>query len=270
MDGNEASSYYQPSSPGHFPVTYYQQTLPHPPLPPPHVYIPRHQVSPTPYTPSYGAYSSSDAVCILFVASLPDDVKPREIYNLFREFLGYGSFHLQSSGDGKPSSVAAIHALNGMVFDLEEGSTLYIDLDKSNSRSKRSKGDDERSGLDKKVKRFYVDSTVATDSGLGVVHLPGTTISHHNTIGYPSALSHESFDARAPTYSISSKLTNSSVPPCPTLFLSNLGPQCREHELTQVFSRWRGFLKLKVQSTYGPPVVFVDFLLHIEIQFPTP
>lgn len=30
--------------------------------------------------------------------------------------------------------------LQGMVFDLEKGSTLYIDLAKSNSRSKRSRG----------------------------------------------------------------------------------------------------------------------------------
>lgn len=30
--------------------------------------------------------------------------------------------------------------MQGMVFDLEKGSTLYIDLAKSNSRSKRSRG----------------------------------------------------------------------------------------------------------------------------------
>lgn len=29
--------------------------------------------------------------------------------------------------------------LQGMVFDLEKGSTLYVDLAKSNSRSKRSR-----------------------------------------------------------------------------------------------------------------------------------
>uniref|UniRef100_A0A2K2AGL5 RRM domain-containing protein n=1 Tax=Populus trichocarpa TaxID=3694 RepID=A0A2K2AGL5_POPTR len=69
-------------------------------------------------------------VRILFVAGLPDDIKPSEIYSLFREFPGYESSHLH-----QPSAVAAMHALNGMVFDLERGSTLYTDLAKSNARS---------------------------------------------------------------------------------------------------------------------------------------
>lgn len=41
--------------------------------------------------------------------------------------------------------------------------------------------------------------------------------------------------------------------------MANLGPTCTEQELNQVFSRCRGFLKLKTQSTYGSPVAFVDF-----------
>lgn len=34
---------------------------------------------------------------------------------------------------------------------------------------------------------------------------------------------------------------NSSAPPCPTIFVANLGPACTEHELTQVFSRFENF-----------------------------
>lgn len=48
-------------------------------------------------------------------------------------------------------------------------------------------------------------------------------------------------------------------PPCPTIFVANLGPNCTEQELIQIFSRCRGYLKLKIQSTYGSPVAFVDF-----------
>ncbi|GMP86057.1 hypothetical protein CsSME_00038992 [Camellia sinensis var. sinensis] len=50
-----------------------------------------------------------------------------------------------------------------------------------------------------------------------------------------------------------------NVNACPTLFVANLGPTCSEQELIQVFSRCHGFIKLKMQSTYGTPVAFVDF-----------
>ncbi|CAL5434989.1 unnamed protein product [Camellia sinensis] len=50
-----------------------------------------------------------------------------------------------------------------------------------------------------------------------------------------------------------------NVNACPTLFVANLGPTCSEQELIQVFSSCHGFIKLKMQSTYGTPVAFVDF-----------
>lgn len=97
------------------------------------------------------------------MAGLPEDVKPREIYNLFHEFPGYESSHLRSpTSSSQPfafavfmdqqSAVAAMQALNGMVFDLEKGSTLYVDLAKSNSRSKRSRIDDGKPGSEKRTK----------------------------------------------------------------------------------------------------------------------
>ncbi|KAF5207867.1 Rna-binding family protein isoform, partial [Thalictrum thalictroides] len=51
------------------------------------------------------------------------------------------------------AAVGAMQALNGLVFDLEKQSTLYISLAKSNSKSKRSRTDDGRAGsFDKKVR----------------------------------------------------------------------------------------------------------------------
>ncbi|XP_031248191.1 uncharacterized protein LOC116105964 isoform X5 [Pistacia vera] len=60
---------------------------------------------------------------------------------------------------------------------------------------------------------------------------------------------------------------NSSVPPnvpkigtpCPTLFVANLRPTCTEQGLIQVFSRCPRYLKLKMQSTHGALIAFVDF-----------
>ncbi|KAH8503340.1 hypothetical protein H0E87_014569 [Populus deltoides] len=313
MEENMAAYYPPPPPPpGHYP-TYYQTQPPPPtvapiPPPPPHhlPYIPHPQPPPAPFVSyvSVPAYVPHDQVRTLFVAGLPDDIKPREMYNLFREFPGYESSHLRTPSQNsqpfafatftdQPSAVAAMHALNGMVFDLEKGSTLYIDLAKSNSRSKRSRTDDEWSSLDKKARVSSGFSMGTPDSGFGSVHLPGMANSAFNTIGFPSAQSPGSIDDRSRNESKAGRMNNSSAPPCPTLFVANLGQNCTEEELIQVFSRQGsnsrsrcnvllilfyikkyyaadsffptlsvrcpGFLKLKMQSTYGAPVAFVDF-----------
>ncbi|XP_048608606.1 uncharacterized protein LOC106385469 isoform X2 [Brassica napus] len=229
-----------------------------PPLPP--------GVAPIPVTPIHPVYlptqSSIGDVRTLFVAGLPEDVKPREIYNLFREFPGYETSHLRISDGSKPfafavfsdlqSAVAVMHALNGMVFDLEKHSTLYIDLAKSNPKSKRSRTDDGRESL-KKTKPW----SNTAESGFGSFHTPGMSSSAHNTIGFAPA--HSQGVANVAGRAMSTPKSNNAAEPCPTLFIANLGPNCTESELVQVFSRCRGFLKLKIQGTYGTHVAFVDF-----------
>ncbi|TXG59388.1 hypothetical protein EZV62_013961 [Acer yangbiense] len=314
-------TYYPPPPPGAIQVA----AAPPPQLPQP--YIPQAEAS---YVTPFATYSSYGDVRTLFVAGLPEDVKPREIYNLFREFPGYESSHLRSPTQSsqpfafavfsdQQSAIVAMQALNGFVFDLDKGSTLYIDLAKSNSRSKRSRTDDEWTGSDKKARgsfssgtldsgkwiawtvRLYgellmlcaaclihhLDYKLSTESqgrhylieahiahvlhawalaGFGSVHMPGMVNSAYNMIAYPPTQSQGNFDARGANEMTAGKLNNSSAPcaqksgtPCPTLFVANLGATCTEQELIQVFSRCPGFLKLKMQSTYGPPVAFVDF-----------
>ncbi|KAG5404623.1 hypothetical protein IGI04_010742 [Brassica rapa subsp. trilocularis] len=275
-----------------------------PPLPPGLAPIPINPIHPV-YLPTQ---SSTGDVRTLFVAGLPEDVKPREIYNLFREFPGYETSHLRISDGSKPfafavfsdlqSAVAVMNALNGMVFDLEKHSTLYIDLAKSNPKSKRSRTgkfwilsascvDDGRESL-KKTKPW----SNTTESGFGSFHTPGMSSSAHNTIGFSPAqrssallestfflllgnaaldyvsLLHRLFHiiclevqgvANVAGRAMSSPKSNNAAEPCPTLFIANLGPNCTESELVQVFSRCRGFLKLKIQGTYGTHVAFVDF-----------
>ncbi|KAL5556952.1 hypothetical protein UlMin_039188 [Ulmus minor] len=279
---DELAAYYPPPPPppavAHYP---YYPPPPHPaPAPPVQGYLP--QQYPPQLQPSFGyappllSPGSHGEVRTLFVAGLPENVKAREIYNLFREFPGYESSHLRSPTESsqpfafavfldQQSAIAAMHALNGMVFDLENGSTLYIDLAKSNSRSKRPRIDDERFGSDKRAKGSAY-SRGTTDSGVGSMHMPGMGNSAYNIIGYPPAPSHGNFDVRAANEITTPNLHNSSAPnfsqnssSCPTLFVANLGPTCTEQELIQVFSRCPGFLKLKMQSTYGAPVAFVDF-----------
>ncbi|CAA7397785.1 unnamed protein product [Spirodela intermedia] len=180
----------QPPPPGMH-SQYYpgRQQLP-PPTPPPHG-----------TTYSYAPLQSSgpDEVRTLFIAGLPDDVKPREIYNLFREFPGYMSCQVRCTGQStqafafavfrdQQSALVAMNTLNGMVFDLDKESTLFIDLAKSNSRSKRSRIDDGVSYFDKKVLRAAGHSRGFPGSGLGSnIHTPGVGNSAYNC--YPSAQS---------------------------------------------------------------------------------
>ncbi|XP_022977595.1 U1 small nuclear ribonucleoprotein A isoform X2 [Cucurbita maxima] len=277
---DDITSYYapppQPQPPSqpsgleapHYP--YYQ-------VPPPPSSAPSSQHYLAQHPPTFASYglpflphaASINEVRTLFIAGLPEDVKPREIYNLFREFPGYESSHLRSPTQttqpfafavfsDQQSAVGAMHAVNGMVFDLEKQSVLYVDLAKSNSRSKRMRTEDERYGSDKKAKVSIFSRRTPDPAGLGSTHMSGMGNSAYNTIGYPSAQSHGSFDNKTVNDTVAANVTPQN-PPCPTLFVANLGPSCTEQELIQIFSRCPGFLKLKMQSTYGAPVAFVDF-----------
>ncbi|XP_026394091.1 uncharacterized protein LOC113289127 isoform X2 [Papaver somniferum] len=230
--------------------------------------------------PTYLDYNSEDDVRTLFIAGFPQDVKPREIYNLFREFPGYQSSKLRDATKtsqafgfatfaDRNTALAALQALNGMVFDLEQPSTLYIDLAKSNSRSKRSRTDDGRSGFaDKKVRG---SSSISASRGPldsaghgGNIHMPGMSKTAYNITGYSTTQRH-GFDDGAGNDANSENLNSGGFhgpkngTPCPTLFVANLGPTCSEQELNHVFSRCSGFLKLKMQNKNGAPVAFVDF-----------
>ncbi|XP_065025275.1 uncharacterized protein LOC135650083 isoform X4 [Musa acuminata AAA Group] len=227
MDEMAAAYYHPPPVAAHYP--YY------PPPPPPLTgtpHPPYHHHLPAPVPPSrthlspqhYGTpadHPSRDEVRTLFIAGLPDDVKPREIYNLFREFPGYQSAQLRRSGQSsqayaftvftdQQSALSAMRALNGLMFDLERESTLYIDLAKSNSRFKRSRTDDGVSySYDKRVRGSVAYSRGFSDSAKQIL------------------------------------VMKQSIKCC----LYKLAFVCR----------CPGFLKLKMQNKNGVPVAFVDF-----------
>ncbi|XP_065063767.1 uncharacterized protein LOC135690203 isoform X10 [Rhopilema esculentum] len=84
----------------------------------------------------------------LFVSGLPMDVKPREIYLLFRSFPGYQGSLLKITGkEGKKTSPVAFvtfgsrvqgetakSALHGVRFDPELPTTLRIEFAKANTK----------------------------------------------------------------------------------------------------------------------------------------
>ncbi|MGH0115333.1 UNVERIFIED_CONTAM: hypothetical protein FKN15_006761, partial [Acipenser sinensis] len=71
----------------------------------------------------------------LFVSGLPVDIKPRELYLLFRPFkpVGFVTF------DNRTGAEAAKNALNGIRFDPESPQTLRLEFAKANTKMAKSK-----------------------------------------------------------------------------------------------------------------------------------
>ncbi|XP_019649693.1 RNA-binding protein with multiple splicing 2 isoform X2 [Ailuropoda melanoleuca] len=90
----------------------------------------------------------SGEVRTLFVSGLPVDIKPRELYLLFRPFKGYeGSLIKLTSRqpvgfvifDSRAGAEAAKNALNGIRFDPENPQTLRLEFAKANTKMAKNK-----------------------------------------------------------------------------------------------------------------------------------
>ncbi|KAA0724642.1 RNA-binding protein with multiple splicing 2 [Triplophysa tibetana] len=79
--------------------------------------------------------SLEEEVRTLFVSGLPVDIKPRELYLLFRPFkpVGFVTF------DSRSGAEAAKNALNGIRFDPESPQTLRLEFAKANTKMAKSK-----------------------------------------------------------------------------------------------------------------------------------
>ncbi|CAB1455258.1 unnamed protein product, partial [Pleuronectes platessa] len=97
---------------------------------------------------SPGFYEGAPGVRTLFVSGLPVDIKPRELYLLFRPFKGYeGSLIKLTSKqpvgfvtfDSRTGAEAAKNALNGIRFDPESPQTLRLEFAKANTKMAKSK-----------------------------------------------------------------------------------------------------------------------------------
>ncbi|XP_047310459.1 U2 small nuclear ribonucleoprotein B''-like [Impatiens glandulifera] len=210
-----------------------------------------------------------DAINTLYISGLPEDVKAREIHNLFRRRPGFQSCQLKYTGRGtqvvafatfvnNSSAIAALHSLNGVKFDPQNGYTLNIELAKSNSRRKISPGNNGAYVIIDKRNKFATDNKQEASSDdeeepsrnnepdfndkdkLAVRKSDETSTNHVNAVA--AANEHkEKGDVST------------------TLFIANLGPTCNENELKEVFSHYPGFNIIKFRSRVGMPVAFADF-----------
>ncbi|XP_020099794.1 uncharacterized protein LOC109718167 isoform X2 [Ananas comosus] len=236
---------------------------------------PHHAAAPAQPPPMVHADPEMQRISTLFVAGLPDDVKPREIHNLFRRRRGFDSCQLEYTGRGNQviafatffthhAAMAAMDALNGVVFDPETGSTLHIELARSNSR-KRPQGGGAYIVIDKRVKAKKDDQDESSNDGdVGSGESSDTENDNSSNKG---ALSPEKSSTdrakqdheRATAKEKSEKPSTADIPPCSTLFIANLGTTCTKEELEEVLTKHSGYYMLKMRRRGGMPVAFADF-----------
>ncbi|MQL80452.1 hypothetical protein Taro_012901 [Colocasia esculenta] len=165
---------------------------------------------PSPYDLPYIHHPPSDSAAhltpeqqkihTLFVSGLPDDVKPREIHNLFRRRPGFESCQLKYTGRGDqvvafatffnhPSAMATMSALNGVIFDPQTGATLHIELARSNSRTKHPIGGGVYTVIDKRTKLANDDQESMNGGDNGSDEPSGTNFDNASNKGGLSALS---------------------------------------------------------------------------------
>ncbi|XVF74427.1 hypothetical protein PTKIN_Ptkin13bG0109700 [Pterospermum kingtungense] len=211
----------------------------------------------------------------LFVSGLPDDVKAREIHNLFRRRAGFESCQLKYTGRGNQvvafatflnhqSALAAMHALNGVKFDPQAGSILHIELARSNSRRKRKPGSGPYVVIDRRTKASANTQETSSEDGGSDAEEPSTcdNVDSSNKGDLKTGKSETVVDPENAVVAVNEQLErpiDEGVQPCSTLFIANLGPNCTEDELKQVLSQFPGFNMLKIRAKGGMPVAFADF-----------
>ncbi|XP_067256414.1 RNA-binding protein with multiple splicing isoform X1 [Chanodichthys erythropterus] len=92
--------------------------------------------------------SPDEEVRTLFVSGLPLDIKPRELYLLFRPFQGYEGSLIRFTSkqpvgfvsfDSRSEAEAAKIALNGVRFDPDIPQTLRLEFAKANTKMAKNK-----------------------------------------------------------------------------------------------------------------------------------
>ncbi|KAM7483830.1 hypothetical protein LguiB_008413 [Lonicera macranthoides] len=282
-------------------MAHHQQQQPYDP------YYPHQPQSQPQPEPGYATvFNDRNAISTVFVSGLPDDVKAREIHNLFRRRPGFDYCQLKYTGRGNQvvafatfvnhqSAMAALHSLNGAKFDPQTGSTLHIELARTNSRRKRKPGsgayvvidkrsraatdaqatssDDGDSESDEPIEQNNPDSGNNDTSGIAKRWLKlqssneakllfNVAIFVHIAIASEWIISGEGAVDDAGNTAAENEQSEKAVngaQPCSTLFIANLGPNCTEDELKEALSQYPGFNSLKMRDRGGMPVAFADF-----------
>jgi len=213
---------------------------------------------------------SSD-IRTVFLSGLPEDVKEREIHNLFRLVPGYEGCKVTLMNQ-RPVSFAsfvsrdaasnAIQQLNGIKFDPDFEYNLKIEFARSNSKMKRLINDANSNQMEKRRKvttslysqpllpsNGYNDfNNLNTGFNFGAYEQygaypdmyggnglqsqnPNIVPTHHNIQQSPTTMSYPRTDSR--------------IAPCTTLFVTGIDPNMSNTELAAFFSTGPGFSRFR-------------------------
>ncbi|KAL3598282.1 hypothetical protein D5086_006200 [Populus alba] len=162
------------------------------------------------------------------------------------------------------SAIAALHSLNGVKFDPQSGSTLHIELARSNSRRKRKPGSGAYVVIDKRTRKPSDAHETSSDDGESDPEEDpemnnADTAYQGDSENAKSEAASDPDNAAVAVNEIGERTAEGGARPCSTLFIANLGPNCTEDELKQVLSQYPGFHVLKIRAKGGMPVAFADF-----------
>jgi len=237
--------------------------------------------------------ASEDEVRTLFVSGLPVDVKPREVYLLFRSFKGYeGSLLKLTDKQGKPSPVAFVtfegreeaeeakSALQGVRFDPDISQTLRLEFAKSNTKVTKPVN---RQGVLLTGTPFQPrEALIPPELAPNFFAAPAEPhLAYPLQVSEIIAAAQHSFPHPSPAtlqiqhphpaiqtipsptlnplHHLSASAPGGGNPPCSTLFVANLGKNCTEKELKDLFGTFPGFRRLKMYSKGNSPVCFVEY-----------
>lgn len=211
-------------------------------------------------------------------------MKPRELYNLFREVGGYQYANLRANNHGVSAFVAfadnesaqrAKARFDGEVFDPDAPETrLRIEMAKQNSRKRASDysvGHKRPAAWDASANMGYTAPApdYAAAQSDPTAFGGGYNITADPAGAYPQFQGYQGYGAygavgygapqqpqQQPQRSSRSGAGN---PPCSTLFLANMSTRCTEAELTEFMQFFQGFTKLKFTMKGNGALAFVDF-----------
>lgn len=196
-------------------------------------------------------FQKKEIVRTLFVRGFPWDIKPREIFNLFRPYPGFQNSSLTFSGESAKvpvafvvfsshdKAIAAMNHLQGIQFDPDLHNRLRIELAKSNSKNRK------RMPILNPRLSIPFTSSENTDGGSD----DETVRSVFNYI-YTDSEEREEKHSKGKYYSASHK--------CPTLFIGNIH-ESNKNLLETLLQSFTGFLKVKIIQKEDTLTCWADF-----------
>jgi len=185
----------------------------------------------------------------LFVSGLPEDVKEREIHNLFRLVPGYEGCKMAMMNQRHISFVSfltrdaaanAIQQLNGIKFDPDLDFTLRLEFARANS----------------KVKRLVNDSGSQQEKRRRVQPFPNNGFGYNQYGGYSDGYGSYGFNDPYHPMPMHNMIPShnqlavhtpfSRLTPCTTLFVTGIDPAVTQNDLLSIFSTGPGFSRFRI------------------------